>query len=57
MQNNIVTKKPIAVPITGNNHNRFDALYRCYCPKCNNILKRDKDKCDCGQEIDWSEWE
>lgn len=49
--------KPIAKPITGNCNNRFDPIYRCYCPNCGTVLKRSKDECDCGQLIDWSEWQ
>lgn len=49
-------EKPIAKLITMNNYKRFDALYKCYCPKCNNVLKRNEDRCTCGQDIDWSEW-
>lgn len=50
-------QKPIEERITGGyHHERFDAIYRCYCPKCNKLLKRSEEKCSCGQEIDWSEW-
>ena len=55
MENN--KKKPIAEPITVNHYKRFDAIYKCYCPNCNRILNRNEDKCSCGQEIDWSEWQ
>ena len=49
--------KPISKPVTMNNYKRFDPLYKCYCPKCNKILKRNEEVCTCGQEIDWSEWQ
>lgn len=49
-------KKPIEKIVTMNNCKRFNPLYKCYCPRCNKVLKRDKDKCTCGQDIDWSEW-
>ena len=50
-------KKPIAEPVTINHYKRFDAIYKCYCPNCSRILNRNEDKCSCGQEIDWSEWQ
>ncbi len=52
-------QKPIAEPVTTNCYKRFDAVYKCYCPnpKCNKLLKRSEEKCSCGQEIDWSEWQ
>ncbi len=50
-------KKPISKLVTSNNYKRFDSLYKCYCPECNRILKRSEERCACGQEIDWSEWE
>lgn len=49
-------QKPIAEPVTGNPNKRFEIIYKCYCPKCNKLLKRSEEKCSCGQEIDWSEW-
>ena len=55
MENN--KQKPIAEPVTTNHYKRFDAIYRCYCPNCNRILNRNEDKCSCGLEIDWSEWQ
>ena len=48
--------RPISKPVTMNNYKRFDPLYKCYCPKCKNILKRNEEVYTCGQEIDWSEW-
>ena len=48
--------KPISKSVTMNNYKRFDSLYKCYCPKCNKVLKRSEEVCTCGQEIDWSEW-
>ena len=48
--------KPISKSVTMNNYKRFDSLYKCYCPKCNKVLKRNEEVCTCGQEIDWSEW-
>lgn len=48
--------KPISKPVTTNNYKRFPTLFICFCPTCNKKLKRE-DKCGCGQEIDWSEWE
>lgn len=50
-------QKPVEEIVTGNHNKRFSPVYKCYCPKCNNLLKRDNDKCSCGQEIDWSEWQ
>lgn len=50
-------EKPIAKLATMNNYKRFDPLYKCYCPKCNKILKRNEVRCACGQDIDWSEWQ
>ena len=55
MENN--KRKPIEEPITTNHYKRFEPLYICYCPKCNKVLKRNEDKCSCGLEIDWSEWQ
>ena len=55
MENNKL--KPIAEPVTKNHYNRFEPIYKCYCPKCNELLKRSEEKCSCGQEIDWSEWQ
>ena len=55
MENN--KKKPIAESVTINHYKRFDAIYKCYCPNCNRILNRNEDKCSCGQDIDWSEWQ
>ena len=49
--------KPIEEIVTGNHNQRFAPIYKCYCPKCSKLLKRDNEKCTCGQEIDWSEWQ
>lgn len=49
--------KPKTEIVSENNYMRFNALYKCYCPRCNKLLKRKYDKCFCGQSIDWSEWE
>ena len=50
-------QKPIEERITiGYHHERFEPIYKCYCPKCNKLLKRSEEKCSCGKEIDWSEW-
>lgn len=48
--------KPRAEIITSNNNMRFEPIYKCYCPKCGQPLKRENNLCKCGQEIDWSEW-
>lgn len=48
--------KPKTEIVSGNNYMRFVPLCKCYCPSCNRSLKRNDDKCECGQEIDWSEW-
>lgn len=48
--------KPKTEIVSGNNYMRFDSLYKCYCPCCRRLLKRNDDKCACGQEIDWSDW-
>ena len=37
-------EKPIAELVTRNNYKRFDPLYKCYCPKCNKVLKRNTDQ-------------
>ena len=50
-------KKPKTETVTQNNYMRFESLYKCYCPICNKLLKRSEEKCSCGQEIDWSEWQ
>lgn len=50
-------EKPIEKLVTMNNYKRFDSLYKCYCPKCNKVLKRNEYRCICGQDIDWSEWQ
>ena len=50
-------EKPIAKLVTMNNCKRFAPLYKCYCPKCSKVLKRNEDRCTCGQGIDWSEWQ
>jgi hypothetical protein len=50
-------QKPIEEMVTGNHNQRFTPIYKCYCPKCNKLLKRDNEKCSCGQEIDWSDWQ
>ena len=52
----IMKMKPIEKVVTLNNYRRFPPFYKCYCPKCNKALKREN-KCSCGQEIDWSNWE
>lgn len=49
--------KPKTEIVSGNNHMRFDPLYKCYCPRCNRTLKRNDSVCTCGQKIDWSEWQ
>lgn len=51
-----VKQKPIAKSITSNHNKRFEPIYKCYCPNCNRLLKRTEEQCNCGQEIDWSEW-
>ena len=48
--------KPKTEIVSGNNYMSFDSLYKCYCPCCRRLLKRNDDKCACGQEIDWSDW-
>ena len=48
--------KPRAEKITGNNYMRFEPIYKCYCPKCGQPLKRKDNICKCAQKIDWSEW-
>ena len=53
----IMKKKPKTETVTQNNYMRFEPLYKCYCPVCNKLLKRSEEKCTCGQEIDWSEWQ
>lgn len=49
--------KPRSEIVSQNNYNRFAPLYVCYCPKCGKMLKRSEEKCTCGQEIDWEDWE
>lgn len=44
------------VIVSKNNNKRFPALYKCYCPSCSLQLKEKTNKCNCGQEIDWSEF-
>ena len=39
--------KPISRSVTMNNYKRFDSLYKCYCPKCNKVLKRNEEVCTC----------
>lgn len=56
MSENNIKLKPKTELVSGNSYNRFYGLYRCYCPVCFRQLKRKENKCECGQEIDWSEW-
>ena len=56
MEVNKMKMKPKTEIVSGNNYMRFVPLCKCYCPSCNRSLKRNDDKCECGQEIDWSEW-
>lgn len=52
----MIKLKPKTELISGNSHNRFYGLYRCYCPVCSRQLKRKEDKCKYEKEIDWSEF-
>ena len=49
--------KPRSEIVSQNNYNRFTSLHVCYCPKCGKLLKRSEEKCTCGQEIDWEDFE